>query len=39
MTGILVDGTTMVKIRDFEKLGYTIDFYSEYGQNVATITR
>lgn len=39
MTGILVDGTTMVKIRDFEKLGYTIDFHSEYGQNVATITR
>lgn len=39
MTGILVDGTTMVKIRDFEKLGYTVDYYSEYGQNVATITR
>ncbi len=27
MTGILVDGTTFIKIRDFEKLGYLVDYY------------
>ena len=27
MTGVLVNGTTFIKIRDFEKLGYLVDYY------------
>ncbi len=39
MTGVLVDSITMVKIRDFEKLGYKIDYIQEYGQSIATIIK
>lgn len=30
MTGILSDNMTMVKIRDFEKLGYLVEYETEY---------
>lgn len=44
MTGVLVEDTTMVKIRDFEKLGYSIDFEQwndgfGYSSSTATITK
>ncbi|WMJ78231.1 MULTISPECIES: copper amine oxidase N-terminal domain-containing protein [unclassified Sedimentibacter] len=39
MTGVLVDSTTMVKIRDFEKLGYKIDYIQEDGISTATIIK
>ncbi|MDF2950046.1 MAG: hypothetical protein K0R07_2095, partial [Sedimentibacter sp.] len=39
MTGVLVDSTTMVKVRDFEKLGYKIGFTQVNGLSTATIER
>ncbi|WP_313165146.1 stalk domain-containing protein [Sedimentibacter sp.] len=39
MTGILIDSTTMVKVRDFEKLGYVIGYEQEYDYSTATITK
>lgn len=39
MTGVLVDSRTMVKIRDFEKLGYKIDYIQDDGQSIATIIK
>ena len=33
MTGVLVDGTTFIKIRDFEKLGYLVDYYVDNDGN------
>jgi len=37
MTGVLIDNTTMVKVRDFEKLGYKIDYIQADGVSTATI--
>lgn len=39
MTGVLINDKTMVKVRDFEKLGYKIDYIQEYGLSTATITK
>ncbi len=39
MTGVLVDSTTMVKIRDFEKMGYKIGYIQEDGISTATIMK
>jgi hypothetical protein len=39
MTGVLVDSKTMVKIRDFDKLGYKIDYIQVEGQSIATIVK
>lgn len=39
MTGVLIDNTTMVKVRDFEKLGYKIGFVQADGLSTATIER
>jgi len=39
MTGILSDDLTMVKIRDFEKLGYSIEYYQEEGWSTAVISK
>lgn len=39
MTGVLVDDTTMVKIRDFEKLGYKVDFVQDDELSMATIEK
>ncbi len=39
MTGVLVDGKTMVKVRDFEKLGYKIDFVQDEDWSMATIEK
>ncbi len=39
MTGVLVDGKTMVKVRDFEKLGYKIDFTQDEDWSMATIEK
>lgn len=39
MTGVLVNSTTMVKVRDFEKLGYKIGFNQVNGLSTATIER
>jgi len=39
MTGVLVDDTTMVKIRDFEKLGYKVDFVQNDELSTATIEK
>ena len=38
MTGTLINGTTFIKIRDFEKLGYLVDYYvDEDGKPWATL--
>ncbi len=39
MTGIIIDNTTMVKVRDFEKLGYTIGYNQVDGYSTATIIK
>lgn len=39
MTGVLIDNKTMVKVRDFEKLGYKISYIQEDGLSTATIIR
>lgn len=39
MTGVLIDNTTMVKVRDFEKLGYKIGFVQADGLSTATIEK
>ena len=40
MTGIIENNLTMIKVRDFEKLGYTVEYRtSEFGENIATITK
>ena len=39
MTGVLVDSKTMIKIRDFEKLGYKIEYSNEDGLSTATIIK
>ncbi|WP_313345881.1 copper amine oxidase N-terminal domain-containing protein [Sedimentibacter sp.] len=39
MTGVLVDGRTMVKVRDFEKLGYVIGYEQFDDYSTATITK
>lgn len=36
---VLVDSKTMVKIRDFDKLGYKIDYIQVEGQSIATIVK
>ncbi|WP_326908653.1 copper amine oxidase N-terminal domain-containing protein [Sedimentibacter sp. MB31-C6] len=39
MTGVIIDSNTMVKVRDFEKLGYKVDYIQEDGKSIATITK
>jgi len=39
MTGVLIDGKTMVKVRDFEKLGYKIDYTQDEDWSMATIEK
>ncbi len=39
MTGVLVNSRTMVKIRDFEKLGYKIDYNQVDGLSTAIIIK
>lgn len=39
MTGVLIDDITMVKIRDFEKLGYKIGYVQVDGLSTATIEK
>lgn len=39
MTGVLINNTTMVKIRDFEKLGYKIGYTQVDGYSTATIEK
>lgn len=39
MTGILKDSRTYIKVRDFEKLGYKVDYKFEDGQHTAQITK
>lgn len=40
MTGMVVDGRTMLKVRDFEKLNYRISYtLDEYGLSIATIEK
>ncbi len=39
MSGKIVSGTTYIKVRDFEKLGYTVDYVSEDGVHTATVTK
>ena len=39
MTGIIIEDRTMIKVRDFEKLGYKIDYNFNGYENVATINR
>lgn len=39
MTGVLVDSRTMVKIRDFEKLGYKIEYKQADGLSTAVIIK
>ncbi|MDD4089812.1 MAG: copper amine oxidase N-terminal domain-containing protein, partial [Tissierellia bacterium] len=39
MTGVLVDSKTMVKIRDFDKLGYKIDYVNVDGKSIAIIIK
>lgn len=39
MTGVLVNNKTMVKIRDFEKLGYKIGYNQVDGYSTATIEK
>ena len=39
MIGVLVDSKSMIKIRDFEKLGYKIEYNQVDGLSTATITK
>mgnify|MGYP000934299951 CR=1 FL=1 len=39
MTGVLVDSRTMIKIRDFDKLGYKIDYVNVDGKSIAIIIK
>ena len=39
MTGVLVDSRTMIKIKDFEKLGYKIDYVNVDGKSIAIIIK
>lgn len=39
MTGVLVDSITMIKVRDFEKLGYKIDYVQNEGLSIVTIIK
>lgn len=39
MTGIIIDNLTYIKIRDFEKLGYKIDYQQSNSMNYASIIR
>ena len=39
MTGLLVESRTMIKIRDFEKLGYKIEYNQVDGLSTATIIK
>ncbi len=40
MTGKIQEGSTFVKVRDFEKLGYTIEYsVDENGNSIAVITK
>ncbi|MDF2950383.1 MAG: hypothetical protein K0R07_2435, partial [Sedimentibacter sp.] len=39
MTGVLINDTTMVKVRDFEKLGYKISYEQADGVSTATIIK
>ena len=39
MTGIIIDNKTYIKIRDFEKLNYTITYSQDGNKNYATIRR
>lgn len=39
MTGVLINDKTMVKVRDFEKLGYSINYIQEDGVSTATIIK
>lgn len=39
MTGIIKEGSTYIKVRDFEKLGYTVEYSSLYGLQMATIQK
>lgn len=39
MSGVLIDSKTMIKIRDFENLGYKIEYNQVDGLSTATITK
>jgi hypothetical protein len=39
MTGIIVDSRTMVKVRDFEKLGYKINYTQDGTWSTAVIEK
>jgi hypothetical protein len=39
MTGVIIDSKTMVKVRDFEKLGYTVEFEQNDYSSIATISK
>jgi len=39
MTGIIVDSKTMIKVRDFEKLGYTVSYQQVDDLSTATIEK
>ena len=40
VTGIIYDGTTYVRVRDFEKLGYAVNYEeNEWGDKIATIIK
>ncbi len=39
MQGMVADGKTFIKIRDFEKLGYKVDYKKISGVNIATLAR
>lgn len=39
VTGILFDSKTMIKVRDFEKLGYKVEFIQDGELSIATISK
>jgi len=39
MTGILVESKTMIKVRDFEKLGYKVGYVQDGESSIATISK
>lgn len=39
MTGVLLDSKTMIKVRDFEKLGYKVEFEKKDGLSIVTIIK
>lgn len=39
MTGIIIEDRTMIKVRDFEKLGYRIDYNFNGYENIAIINK